>query len=96
MTSFLVAAAGFVLAMAAIGLFGIFLHSSETDRLMAAQLLGTDSIAILLLLSIATEAPPIVDVALLLALLAAFAAVAFVRSATLRARSNAARETGRR
>jgi multicomponent Na+:H+ antiporter subunit F len=82
MTSFLVGTAGFVLGMAALGLCGIFLRRSETDRVMAAQLLGTDSIAVLLLLSIATETPSIVDVALMLALLAAFAAVAFVRSAT--------------
>jgi multicomponent Na+:H+ antiporter subunit F len=34
------------------------------------------------LLAAATKAPPIVDVALLLALFAAFAAVAFVRSAS--------------
>jgi multicomponent Na+:H+ antiporter subunit F len=36
----------------------------------------------LLLLSVATETPPIVDVALMLALLAAFASVAFVRGAS--------------
>jgi multicomponent Na+:H+ antiporter subunit F len=50
--------------------------------MMAAQLLGTGGVAILLLLASATETPPIVDVALLLALFAAFAAVAFVRSAS--------------
>jgi multicomponent Na+:H+ antiporter subunit F len=93
MTSFLVGTAGFVLGMAALGLFGIFLRPSETDRLMAAQLLGTDSIAGLVLLSITTETPSIVDVALMLALLAAFAAVAFVRSATSGGESNVAEET---
>jgi multicomponent Na+:H+ antiporter subunit F len=82
MTSFLVGIAGFVLGTAIFGLFGIFLRPGGTDRLMAAQLIGTDSIAILLLLSVATEIPPIVDVALMLALLAAFAAVAFIKSAT--------------
>lgn len=91
MTSFLVGTAGLVLGMATLGLLGIFFRRSETDRLMAAQLLGTDSIAILLLLSIATESPPIVDVALMLALLAAFAAVAFVRTATSTAETNGAR-----
>jgi len=44
--------------------------------------LGTGCVAILVLLATATETPPIVDVALLLALFAAFAAVAFVRSAS--------------
>jgi multicomponent Na+:H+ antiporter subunit F len=95
MTSFLVGTAGFVLGMAALGLIGIFVRPGETDRLMAAQLLGTDSIAVLLLLSIATETPPIVDVALMLALLAAFAAVAFVRSITTGGESNAAEEARR-
>lgn len=83
MDNFLFGAAGFVLGMVALGLFGILRRSREADRLMAAQLLGTGGVAILLLLSIATETPPIVDVALVLALLAAFATVAFVRSASL-------------
>ena len=96
MTSFLVGTAGFVLGMAALGLVGIFFRPSETDRLMAAQLLGTDSVAVLLLLSIATETPPIVDVALMLALLAAFAAVAFVRSAMSGADRSTPAESGRR
>jgi multicomponent Na+:H+ antiporter subunit F len=82
MNSFLFSAAGFVLGMVALGLFGIIRRARETDRLMAAQLLGTGGVAILLLLSIATETPPIIDVALLLALLAAFATVAFVRNAS--------------
>src|SRR5215475_3875387 len=92
MTSFLIGTAGFVLGMAALGLIGIFVRPGETDRLMAAQLLGTDSIAGLLLLSITTETPSIVDVALMLALLAAFAAVAFVRSATSGGESNVTEE----
>ena len=96
MTSFLVGTAGFVLSMAALGLVGIFLRPSRTDRLMAAQLLGTDSVAVLLLLSIATETPPIVDVALMLALLAAFAAVAFVRSAMSGTDRSAQAESTRR
>jgi multicomponent Na+:H+ antiporter subunit F len=82
MTSFLLGISGLVLGMIAVELFAIFSRRDGTNRLIAAQLLGTNGIAIFLLLSIATETPPIVDVALLLALLAAFAAVAFVRSAT--------------
>jgi multicomponent Na+:H+ antiporter subunit F len=80
MTSFLFGAAGFVLAMTALGLVVILRRPAEVDHLMAAQLLGTGGVAILLLLAAATESPPIVDVALLLALFAAFAAVAFVGS----------------
>ena len=48
---------------------------------MAAQLLGTGGIAALLLLAEATGVPAAVDVALVLALLAAFVSVAFVKSA---------------
>lgn len=82
MASFLFAAAGIVLATIAVGLFVILRRWAEVDHMMAAQLLGTGGVAILLLLAAATEVPPIVDVAFLLALFAAFAAVAFVRSAS--------------
>ena len=50
--------------------------------MMAAQLLGTGGVAILVLLAAVTEVSPIIDVALMLALFAAFAAVAFVRNAS--------------
>ena len=82
MTSFLFGAAAFLLAMVAISLFVILRRSAEIDHMMAAQLLGTGGVAILLLLAVATETPSIVDVALLLSLFAAFAAVAFVRNAS--------------
>lgn len=82
MTDFLLIAATFVLATVALGLFGISRRTSPADLIMAVQLLGTGGTAILLLLAEATATPPIVDVALMLALLAAFAAVAFVRSAS--------------
>jgi multicomponent Na+:H+ antiporter subunit F len=82
MDSFLFGAAGFVLTMVALGLVVILGRPAEVDHMMAAQLLGTGGVAILLLLASATETAPIVDVALLLALFAAFAAVAFVRSAS--------------
>jgi multicomponent Na+:H+ antiporter subunit F len=82
MASFLVGAAGFVLTMVALGLVVILRRPAEVDHMMAAQLLGTGGVAMLLLLAVATGTPPIVDVALLLALFAAFAAVAFVRSAS--------------
>ena len=50
----------------------------EVDRLMATQLLGTGGIAALLLIAYATHVPGVDDVALGLALLAAFATMAFV------------------
>ena len=80
MAEFLIAAAGFVLAMAALGLARILRGPANADRLMAAQLLGTGGIAALLLLAAGAGVPAAVDAALTLALLAAFAAVAFVNS----------------
>ena len=82
MTSFLFGVAVFLLAMVAIGLFVILRRPAEVDHMMAAQLLGTGGVAMLLLLAVAMETPSIVDVALLLSLFAAFAAVAFVRNAS--------------
>lgn len=82
MANFLFGAAAFVLTMVALGLVVILRRPAEVDHMMAAQLLGTGGVAILLLLASATETASIVDVALLLALFAAFAAVAFVRSAS--------------
>ena len=82
MTSFLFGAAGFVLTTIALGLVAVLRRPAEVDHMMAAQLLGTGGVAILVLLAAATKTPPVVDVALLLALFAAFAAVAFVRSAS--------------
>jgi multicomponent Na+:H+ antiporter subunit F len=81
MAEFLVAAAGFVLVMVALGLVRILRGPGDADRLMAVQLLGTGGIAALLLLAAGTGIWAVVDAALTLALLAAFAAVAFVTSA---------------
>lgn len=78
MNSFLLGSAVFVLAMVALGLVRVKLGPGSADRMMAAQLLGSGSIAVLLLASTATGSDAVVDVALTLALLAAFASVAFV------------------
>ena len=61
MTSFLFGAAASLLAMVAISLFVILRRSAEIDHMMAAQLLGTVGVAILLLLAVATETPSIVQ-----------------------------------
>lgn len=82
MAEFLLAAAGFLLATVALGLARIVRGPADADRMMSAQLLGTGGIAVLLLSGGAAAAPAAVDVALILALLAAFASVAFVKSAT--------------
>jgi multicomponent Na+:H+ antiporter subunit F len=82
MASFFFGGAGFVLAMVALGLLRILRGPAEADRMMAAQLVGTGGVAALILLAVATATPSIVDVALMLALLAAFASVAFVGNAS--------------
>jgi multicomponent Na+:H+ antiporter subunit F len=79
MADFLLAAAGFVLAMVALGLVRILRGPSVADRIMAAQLLGTGAIAVLLLGAAATGQSGAADVAVSLALLAAFASAAFVQ-----------------
>ncbi|MEE4147075.1 MAG: monovalent cation/H+ antiporter complex subunit F [Halieaceae bacterium] len=81
MVDFLLAAAGFVLLMVALGLVRILRGPGDADRMMAAQLLGTGGIAVLLMLGAATGVAAMVDVALTLALLAAFSSIAYVRAA---------------
>jgi multicomponent Na+:H+ antiporter subunit F len=81
MVEFLFAAAAFVLATVAVGLVRILRGPAVADRIMAAQLLGTGGIAALLLIAAATAMPAVVDVALSLGLLAAFASAAFVSGA---------------
>jgi multicomponent Na+:H+ antiporter subunit F len=80
-TDFLLATAGVILFTVAVGLVRVLGGPGDADRLMAAQLLGTGGIAALLLISAATGASGVGDVALGLALLAAFASTAFVNSA---------------
>ncbi|MDI9239842.1 monovalent cation/H+ antiporter complex subunit F [Lysobacter sp. LF1] len=79
MTAFLLASAAFVLLTVAIGLVRILRGPGDADRMMAAQLLGSGGIAALLLAA-ATGPSAVVDVALILALLAAFASIAFVKA----------------
>ena len=74
------AAAIFVLTMVALGLGRILYGPAKADRLMGAQLLGSGAIAALLLFGAATKTPGVLDLALVLALLAAFASIAFVVS----------------
>lgn len=75
------AAAAVILLTVIAGLWRLLRGPSPADKLMAAQLLCTGGIAALLLLAYAEGIPAILDVALLLALLGAFASVAFVMAA---------------
>ena len=90
MTEFLLAASAFVLAMVALGLARILRGPGDADRMMAAQLLGTGGIAGVLLLGAATGEGAAADVALTLALLAAFASIAFVKGAPTASRNDGA------
>jgi multicomponent Na+:H+ antiporter subunit F len=78
MNEFLLVAAGLIVLMVAIGLARILRGSNDVEMLMAVQLLGTGGIAALLLIAYATSVPGVEDVALGLALLAAFATIAFI------------------
>lgn len=80
MIEFFLIAAGFVLATVALGLVRILRGPGDAERMMAAQLLGSGGVAVLLLLATATGISGAVDVALTFALLAAFASVAFFKS----------------
>jgi multicomponent Na+:H+ antiporter subunit F len=84
MTEFLTIALGFILAILAVGLVRILRGPGDADRMMAAQLIGTSGIAALLLLGTVSGVSAAVDVALILALLAAFTSIAFVKKGTPR------------
>jgi multicomponent Na+:H+ antiporter subunit F len=80
MAEFQLAAAGFILLTLVLGLLRVLRGPSDADRLMSVQLLGTGSVAMLLLMGAATGSPFMLDVALTLALLAAYAGLAFVKT----------------
>lgn len=81
MSEFLLATAGAILFTVALGLARVLRGPGDADRIMAMQLIGTGGIASLLLIAAATGARGVDDVALGLAILAAFASAAFVNSA---------------
>ncbi len=60
-----------------LGLLRVVVGPSDGDRMLATQLIGTAGVGILLSLSLLHDQPALIDVALLLALLAAVAAAAF-------------------
>ena len=75
----LVAIVSVVLVLSLIaGLVPVFRGRVPADRMLAAQLVGTTTVAILVLLSQAMRMPALLDVALVFALLAAVTLVSFV------------------
>ena len=69
----------FLLANLLAGMWRILRGPEAPDRMLAAQLFSTTSGAALLLMAAATNLNALRDIALVLALLAAVTAVAFVR-----------------
>ena len=78
MSGFYVAVSAFLFATVLAGLVRVVLGPTPADRMLAAQLFGTTGVAVLLLLAQALTAPPLRDVALVLALLSVLAVIAFV------------------
>lgn len=68
-----------LLASLIMGLVRVILGPTPSDRMLAAQLIGTTGVGMLVLLAKALSRPALLDVALVFALLAAVAAVAFVQ-----------------
>jgi multicomponent Na+:H+ antiporter subunit F len=79
MLEFLIAAAVIVIVTVAAGLARVLRGPGNAERMMAAQLLGTGGIAALILFGAATGYGAAVDLALTLAMLAAFASIAFIK-----------------
>jgi multicomponent Na+:H+ antiporter subunit F len=73
---FMLSALGLMLSLF-LGLLRVLLGPDAGDRMLAIQLIGTAGVGMLLLLNVLLNQPALLDVALLLALLAAVAAAAF-------------------
>lgn len=82
MTSFLYLAGLILLLTVAASLIRIHIGPTRSERMMSAQLIGTSGVGTVLLLAGAEGNGAMIDVALVLALLAAFAAVAFVKASS--------------
>lgn len=81
MSEFYQAAALVLLVSMLLSLFRVARGPSYADRMLAAQLIGTSGVALLLLLAAAFEQSALRDVALVFALLAAVGGIAFTRVA---------------
>lgn len=79
MNALLIGIACFLLLNLAAGLWRVMRGPTAADRMLVAQLFGTTAVAALLLLADATGDGSLRDIALVFALLAAVAAVAFAQ-----------------
>lgn len=78
-TWYFLVATGLLLTIAG-ALWRVWRGPDQADRMMAAQLVGTSGVGVILLLAAIADDWAMLDVALVLALLAALAAIAFVKS----------------
>jgi multicomponent Na+:H+ antiporter subunit F len=76
---YLLVATGLLITIA-LALWRVARGPSRADRMMAAQLVGTSGIAIVLLLAAADRRWVMLDVAIVLSLLAALSVIAFAKS----------------
>ena len=79
MNEFYIGVALFLLINILVGLFRVFRGPTMGDRMLALQLFGTTGVAILLVLAESFSEPALRDVALVFALLAVLAMVAYVK-----------------
>ena len=79
MTLFLTLALIVLILSLCIGLIRIFLGPTLEDRIMSVQLMGTTGVGILLILGLLLDMPASIDIALVLAMLAAISVVALTR-----------------
>jgi multicomponent Na+:H+ antiporter subunit F len=78
MEYWLIVAALILLGTLALGMVRVLRGPSAADRMIAAQLIGSTGVGILILLAPVFTLPALVDVALIFALLAAVSVAAFV------------------
>jgi len=83
MTTFYLWTCVFLVVTIAVGLVRVVRGPEPADRMAAAQLFGTTGLALILLLGAAMNEPAAADIAVVFALFAALATVAFVREAHL-------------
>jgi multicomponent Na+:H+ antiporter subunit F len=79
MTTYILAIAIVLMASIIVGLIRVAIGPTASDRMMAAQLMGTSGIGVTLLMAHIIGIMALVDVALVFSLLAAVAITAFTR-----------------
>ena len=79
LTAFLTITALLLLMLLLLGLSRVLRGPTTADRMLATQLFATIGVAVLSLFAVAYQQSPLLDVALVLALLAPLALIAFIR-----------------